>query len=53
MRRPTKSPKRCCAHYREMMSECRNCDKSDAPYKICYKRKNSMRYSGKGKIIED
>ena len=25
-----------CEHYRERMSECRNCDPSDAPYKVCF-----------------
>ena len=28
-----------CAHYRERISECRNCDPSDAPYKICFLKK--------------
>lgn len=28
-----------CAHYREIISECKNCDADDAPYKICFLKK--------------
>ena len=31
-----KDVKKNCVHYREIISECRNCDPDDAPYKICF-----------------
>ena len=41
-RKYTRSVSTKCMHYRERMSECRNCDPSDAPYKICYLQKKAF-----------
>lgn len=30
---------KCCAHYRERFSECRNCEYGDAYYKECFLNK--------------
>lgn len=42
------SPKFTCEHYREIMSECRNCDPSDAPYKICFCKKVAKKETHRG-----
>lgn len=39
MKKYARNVKRMCGHYREQISECRNCDPSDAPYKECYLRR--------------
>ena len=36
---PNEKLKRCCNNYRERISECRNCDYSDAFYKECFVKK--------------
>jgi hypothetical protein len=38
-------------HYRERMSECRNCEMSDAVFKICYQSKNRLGAVKKGKAV--
>lgn len=37
--RCVRKPCRICEHYRERMSECRNCETSDMPYKECFLKK--------------
>lgn len=37
--RCVQKPCKICGHYRERMSECRNCDPSDMPYKVCFQKK--------------
>lgn len=45
--RCVQKPCKICEHYRERMSECRNCDPSDMPYKVCFQKtgykKNALR----------
>lgn len=45
--RCVQKPCKICEHYRERMSECRNCDSSDMPYKVCFQKtghkKNALR----------
>lgn len=45
-----RNPKYNCAHYRERISECRNCEGSDAPYKICYEKKYHRKDEMKSKV---
>ena len=40
--------KRCCEHYRERISECRNCDYEDAYYKECFLAKKKHKGNGHG-----
>lgn len=47
MKRLPNDVKKCCAHYIERMSECRNCEYSDAVFKECYKKRKE--YSNKEK----
>lgn len=43
-----------CEHYRKIMSECRNCDADDAPYKICFLRKRTDKCAVRSKhFMED
>lgn len=42
-----------CAHYRERMSECRNCDPSDMPYKVCFQKKVDKKNPLMSKIFRD
>ena len=42
-----------CEHYRERMSECRNCDPSDAPYKICFLKKTYKKDALRSKTFRE
>ena len=33
---------KCCAHYRQRLSECANCEYSDAMYKECFLKKKDF-----------
>lgn len=45
--RCVQKPCKICEHYRERMSECRNCEPGDMPYKVCFQKtgykKNALR----------
>lgn len=51
--RCSQNPSKLCLHYRERMSECRNCDPSDAPYKICFLRKKYKNNALRSKTFRD
>jgi len=42
---------KCCAHYRQRISECRNCQYEDIYYKECFLSKKKPK--GNGKLLID
>lgn len=49
--RCTRKPSKLCSHYRERMSECRNCEPSDMPYKVCFLKVRNNKNALQSKIF--
>lgn len=41
-----------CLHYRKQITECRRCDVSDAPFKICFQARKEFKGGAKLGIID-